>query len=146
MSESATVSRKIRRPTDEVAAFVTDPHESLPLISGVGRWKCVGPEGGGEGWDVFLDVGAIQIGGRVLVTRPDPYRLCWRTTRGTEHTFEAVVEPADDGSVLTMSVTYDLSGLLLARLTEFLGRGILTRHLEAAAEEIRHHLEFESGP
>lgn len=144
MSECVAVSRRIRRPVDEVAKFVTDPHQSLPFITGVGRWKCVGEEGSGEDWDVFITVGAIQIGGRVLITQPDPNRLCWKTTRGTEHTFEAVVEPADDGSVLTMTVTYNLSGQILARLTELLGRGILTRHLEAAAEEIRHHLEFES--
>lgn len=92
---------------------------------------------------MFLDIGAIHVGGRVLVVTADR-SLTWRSVRGTRHSM--VVEVADhpDGAVVTMAMTVQLGGLVLGRAAELLARGIAGRHLVAGLEQLRHHLEF--GP
>lgn len=143
MTQTVVVTRRIRRPIDEVSPFI-DPHQIMPLVTGMGRFDYVRSASDGEEWDLFLDVGPVQIGGRVLVLQPDDRRLTWQTIRGTSHSFEAEIEPDGSETILRMRLTYSMAGFATAWLAERVGRGIATRHLEAAAEEIRHHVEFES--
>ena len=70
MGQRLTRGITIRRPHREVAGFVTDPHRFLPVIPGFARFTFVGAAAeGGEEWDVFLDVGTLHVGGRVLTER-----------------------------------------------------------------------------
>ncbi|OBJ53119.1 SRPBCC family protein [Mycobacterium sp. 1423905.2] len=144
MTQTVTVSRVIRCPVDEASGFVTDPHKLIPEVSAFSRCKFVESCDDGELWDVFLNSGTIYLGGRVLVSPPGDGRMTWRSVRGTRHSFEARVEPHRRGSRLTLTLQYRLTGYVIARISELIGRGLATRNLEAAAEEIRHHLEFES--
>lgn len=146
MTTRVVRSIHVRRPPDEVAAFVTDPHQVLPVVPGFARFAfvdkhSVGATTGGEEWDVFLEIGTLHVGGRVEVSRPSDHRLAWESDRGTRHRFALTVEPDGDASELVMELEYSLSGLLMARISELLAKGIVTRHLEAGLEEIRHHLE-----
>jgi hypothetical protein len=61
----------------------------------------------------------------------------------TRHSFEALVEPDGEDGLLTMTLTFSITGLAIAWISEMIGRGLVTRNLEAIAEEIRHRLEFE---
>ncbi|MCV6967208.1 hypothetical protein H7J50_25900 [Mycobacterium intermedium] len=128
---------------DTAGAFVTDPHELFPKVSTFSRCRPIESRRSGELWEVFLHSGTIYLGGRVLIAPPRDNRLQWRSVRGTRHSFEARVEPDDEGSRLTMTLNFSASGLGIARISELIGRGLVVRNLEAAAEEIRHHLEFE---
>ena len=144
MSQRVVRSIRVRRPVDEVAAFVTDPHRVLPVVPGFARFAFVGSTDEGEEWDVFLEIGTLHVGGRVEVTRPSPSHLSWLSDRGTRHRFDLAVEPVTDdprAALVRMEIEYALSGLLMARASELLARGIVARHLEAGLEEIRHHLE-----
>jgi carbon monoxide dehydrogenase subunit G len=143
MSQTVVRAITVRRPREEVAAFVTDPHRVLDAIPGFARFSFVGKTDveGEEEWDVFLEVGTLHIGGRVLVRRPSPSRLEWRGERGTRHSFSMTVEPLGEHSRLTMHLEYSFAGLLMARVSEMLGRGIAARHLEAGLEQVRHLLE-----
>lgn len=145
MTQRVTRSLTVRRPHEEVAAFVTDPHRVLEVIPGFGRFSYVGdgPVAGEELWDVFLQVGTLHVGGRVLVSHPTPHRLEWHSQRGTAHSFSMAVEPMGEHSVLTMSLAYSFTGWLSARITELVARGITARHLDAGLEQIRHLLEHE---
>jgi len=132
----------IRRPHREVAGFVTDPHRFLPVIPGFARFTYVGPAAeDGEEWDVFLDVGTLHVGGRVVVRHPSVNRLEWSSARGARHSFAMTVEPIGEHTRLTMTLEYQFPGLLMARITELLGRSIAGRHLDAGLEEVRHLLE-----
>lgn len=144
MAQEVTRSITVRRPHEETARFVTDPHQVLEVIPGFARFQFVepGPGRGEELWDVFLEVGTLHIGGRVIVTRPSRNRVEWRSQRGTRHSFAMNVEPLGEHSRVTMSLRFTFPGLVMARVTEVLGRGIATRHLEAGLEEIRHLLEY----
>lgn len=144
MATTATESIVVRRPVDVVAEVATDPGVLLPLVAGLGRFAFISRyDDGTEEWDMFLDIGAIHVGGRVLVVTADR-SLTWRSVRGTRHSM--VVEVADhpDGAVVTMAMTVQLGGLVLGRAAELLARGIAGRHLVAGLEQLRHHLEF--GP
>lgn len=145
MSQTVTRAITVRRHHEDVAAFATDPHRVLEVIPGFGRFQHGGDgaEPGTEEWDVFLAVGTLHVGGRVLVSRPSPHRLEWHSLRGTVHTFTMTVEPVGEHSRLTMSLTYRLPGLVSARLAELVARGITDRHLAAGLEQIRHILEHE---
>jgi carbon monoxide dehydrogenase subunit G len=138
------VSRAInvRRSYSDVAAFVTDPHRVLDTIPGFARFAYIGEVEDGEEWDVFLEVGTLHVGGRVLVTWPSPNRLEWRSLRGTRQRLVMDVEPLGDHARLTMTLSYGLSGLVLSRISELLARGLVSRHVEAGLQQVRHHLEY----
>jgi hypothetical protein len=143
MAQTITVSRDVRCPVDEARAFVTDPHKLLSQLTTLSRCRFIESTDDGELWDVFLDSGAVHLGGRVLIPPPDGNRLEWRSVRGTRHSFTAVVEPCGDATRLTLSLTFSVTGYGIAWVSEMLGRGMVSRNLDAIAEEIRHHLEFE---
>ena len=79
----------------------------------------------------------------MLVTPPDGNRLHWHTIRGTRALLDALVEPDGEGSCLKMTLKFSVTGYGIAWVSEMIGRGLVARNLEAIAEEIRHHLEFE---
>jgi len=135
----------VRRPVHEVAKYATDPHFTLPLIEGFGRFEYLHdlPERGHQEWDVFLTVGTLHFGGGVDVDLTRERHLIWRSLRGTRHTFDLSVEPVNDGTLITMEMTLFVSGQIMAKLAERAGRGIMQRHLDAAVEGLRHHLEWE---
>ena len=143
MTQTITVDMQIRRPADQVGAFVADPHRFIPVLATVGRCEFIEESGDDEIWDVFLVSGTIHLGGRVLVWRNGNEGLCWRSLSGTRHSFEARVQGDGHTSRVTVALTYSLTGLGIARLSEFIGRGIVGRNLQAATEDLRHRLEFE---
>lgn len=147
MTVHVTRAINIRRAYADVAAFVTDPHCVLETIPGFARFAYIGPAtgddgDGGEEWDVFLEVGTLHVGGRVLVTWPSPNRLEWRSRRGTRQRLVMDVEPLGDHARLTMTLSYGLSGLVMSRISELLARGLVSRHVEAGLQQVRHHLEY----
>jgi hypothetical protein len=142
MTQTVSVSRHIRCPADEARAVVTDPRKLLSKIETLSRCRFVDSADGGELWDVYLDSGTVHLGGRVLITSAGD-RLQWKSVRGTRHSFEALVGPDGEGSRLTMTLTFSITGLAIAWISEMIGRGLVGRNLEAIAEEVRHRLEFE---
>jgi hypothetical protein len=146
MTQTVKVEMHVRRPAVEVGAFVADPHRFIPVLATVGRSKFIentGDSADSELWDVFLVSGTIHVGGRVLVSRDGDDGLRWRSVRGTHHSFEASVDGDGQGARVTLALTFSLTGLGIARLSELIGRGIVGRNLQAATEELRHRLEFD---
>lgn len=142
MPQTVSVSSHIRRPVEEAGSFISDPHKLFAPVSTFNRCRFIEATDDGELWDVYMDSGTIYLGGRVLITS-GPNCLSWRSVRGTRHSFEARAEKDADGSRLTLSLMFSASGFAIARISELIGRGLVARNLEAAAQEIRHHLEFE---
>jgi hypothetical protein len=146
MSTSVRRSITIRRPVDRVAAIATDPNVVLPIIGGLGRFKQLDTDAQGLGeWDVFIDVGSIHVGGRVVVERPGPLQLRWHATRGTRHQLELTVFEHGEESEVAIVMSLQLAGFVLGRVAETLARGIMARHIEAGLQQLRHHVEFEES-
>ena len=143
MSTSVRRSITVRRPIDRVAAIATDPNIVLPIIGGLGRFKKLNTDAQGTGeWDVFIDVGSIHVGGRVVVERPGPRQLSWHAIRGTRHQLELTVYEHGDESEVAIVMSLQLAGFVLGRVAETLARGIMARHVEAGLQQLRHHVEF----
>lgn len=142
MTATARESIVVRRPFDVVAKVATDPGVLLPLVAGLGRFQFIDrADDGTEEWDMFLDIGAVHVGGRVHVVSSAP-TLRWHSVRGTRHTMLVEVGEHPSGAEVSMAMTVELGGLLLGRAAEYLARGIAGRHLVAGLEQLRHHLEF----
>ncbi|OBA93240.1 hypothetical protein A5662_20185 [Mycobacteriaceae bacterium 1482268.1] len=141
MTQTVSVTRQIRRSADEVGLFITDMHELVPKVSTFKRCEFIGDTSDGQIWEIFMQSGTIFLGGRVLAST-QPRRLVWHSLRGTRHSFEALVEDDGGSSHLRLSLTFSLAGFGTAWFTELIGRGIASRTLEAAVEEIRHSLEY----
>jgi carbon monoxide dehydrogenase subunit G len=144
MSTTVRRSITIRRPVDEVAAIATDPRVVLPIIGGLGRFKELATDAEGLGeWDLFIDIGSVHAGGRVVVERPEPRRLTWHAIRGTRHQLALNVDEDGDNARVTITMSLQLAGLVLGWVAETLARGIMARHLDAGLQQLRHHAEFE---
>ncbi|HNO39040.1 MAG TPA: hypothetical protein PKL71_01425, partial [Marmoricola sp.] len=69
--------------------------------------------------------------------------LTWESVRGARNQARLWVEPAGaDESLVHVVLKFHLDGGILARAAMLLARGILTRHVEAGLENMRHKLEF----
>lgn len=135
----AHASVVVRRDPATVIDFITDPAQLLPHMTGLGRFR----HHADDEWDAFLDIGTINVGGRVRIEQ-EVDRISWRSLRGTRHTFQIVVSPEGEHARMDLVMDFQLAGLLMSRIAELLGRGIAQRHLEAAAQQLRHHLEYEA--
>ncbi len=141
----ATITKSVlvHRPVDEVAKAATDPAVVLPIVGGMGRSDLITRNSdGAEERDLYLVVGTIYVGGRVLVEPSSGDTLVWRSVRGTRHNARIHVTPAEAGALVTMSMTVEFAGMVTGRLTSALTRGILARHIEAGLEELRHRIEY----
>ncbi|MEZ0578959.1 hypothetical protein [Nocardioides sp. MH1] len=142
MATTATERIVVRRPLDVVAKVATDPGVMLPLVAGLGRFEFIERVADRiELWDMFLDIGAIHVGGRVEVVS-DATSMRWHSVRGTRHSMLVEVVEHPDGAEVSMAMTVQLGGLVMGRLAERMARGIAGRHLVAGLEQLRHHLEF----
>jgi len=140
---SVTRRALVRRPIAEVAKLATDADVVLPIIGGFGKFEFIteNPDGSAE-WDVYLDVGTIHIGGRVLVEPPTGSTLAWHSLRGTRHYAHIDVDPVDGGTVVTMTITAEFGSFIAGWLTGMLADGILGRHIEAGLQQLRHQIEY----
>lgn len=135
----------VRRSVEEVAKIATDPDVVLPIIGGFGRFALIrhNPDGSQE-WDLFLHIGTVHVGGRILVGPPSDHALTWRSLRGKAHTARIEVRPAGDHAQMSISVTTQFVGAVTGRLTGLLARSILARQIDAGLQQLRHYIEY--GP
>lgn len=142
---TVTGSVLVRRGVEEVAKIATDPDVVLPIIGGFGRFALIhrNPDGSQE-WDLFLRIGTVHVGGRILIEPPSDHALTWRALRGKRHTARIEVTPDGDYAQLSISVTTEFVGALTGRLTGLLSRGILARQIDAGLQQLRHYIEH--GP
>ncbi len=141
---SVTRSTLIRAGVDDVAQVATDPEVIFPIMGAFGRFDRIErrPDGSQE-WDLYLDVGTIHVGGRVLVDPPSGSSLGWHSVRGTQHRAVIEVAPVPDGARVAMTITVEFAGRLLTGwITGLLADRILARHIEAGLQQLRHRIEY----
>ena len=141
---AVTRTTLVRAGLDEVAQVATDPNTVFPIIGSFGRFEHIysRPDHSQE-WDLYLEVGTIHVGGRVLVEPPSDNTLVWHSVRGTQHNARIVVSPATDGATLAMTISVNFAGKLLTGLiTSVLADRILARRIEASLQQLRHRIEY----
>lgn len=140
MASTVVESVLVRRPFEEVAKVATDAGAVLPLVGGRVSLLREYTDGSAE-WDLFLDVGTIHVGGRVVVRPTDGTTLSWQSIRGTRQSAVLEVSPEGEHTRVTVTTTTEFTGLLFAAMTGWLARGIVGRHVRAGLEQLRHQLE-----
>ncbi len=141
---TVTRSTAVQASVDKVAKVATDPDVVFPIMGAFGRFDCIDrrPDGSQE-WDLYLDVGTIHAGGRVLVESPSENSLVWQSVRGIQHKAHIEVSPTTNGATVTMTISVEFAGRLLAGwVTGLLADGILARHIEAGLQQMRHRIEY----
>ena len=140
---TVTRSAFVRRPVDEVAKVAIDPDVVFPILGAFGKFDLItrNPDGSQE-WNLYIDVGTIHVGSRVVVEPPSGYTLVWHWLRGTRHHGRIELSPAEGGTTVTMSETLTFAGFLAGWITGLLAQGILGRRIGAGLEQLRHHIEY----
>jgi hypothetical protein len=141
---TVTRSTLVHAGVGEVARVATDPEVVFPIMGAFGRFDRVDrfPDGSQE-WDLFLHVGTIHAGGRVLVAPPSEDSLEWQSVRGIQHEARIEVAPATGGTTVAMTISVRFSGRLLTGwVTGLLADSILARHIEAGLQQMRHRVEY----
>jgi hypothetical protein len=141
---AVTRSVLVRGDFADIAKVATDPDVVFPIIGGFGRFEYIEKDGNGpEEWDVYIDVGTIHVGGRVVVEQSSERVLIWHSLRGTHHHARIEVSKAEDGAKVSMMIAVELAGSLLTGwVTTVLAEGILGRHMEAGLQQLRHRIEY----
>lgn len=145
MSAEVRVGRTIRVPEAQARAVVTDPELLFECFSSTARFLKVDTMPDGQLWDVFLNVSSYEVGSRVEVRRTAPNELQWESVRGADNNARITVEPDRDDpahSWVHVVLRFRLEGKLLARFAMAIAQPIVTRHVEAGLERLRHHLEY----
>lgn len=133
----------IPRPTAVVAETVTDPERAFPLFGTLGQFTFVDREGDGtQLWDMVVDIGTVRLAERIRV-RHSATTLAWDSIRGPRHSMTISVDEHADDTVVSMTMTLELGGIILGRVAELVARGIAGRHMVASLERLRHRLTFD---
>lgn len=141
----ATVHRtvRVRGPVGAVWELLSDREAVMSVVSEFGRTRLItAHEDGSQEWDVFIVLGAMHVGGRVLVDPPGDGTLTWHSTSGIANSVAMDVAVDGEGSLVTARVELQLEGAITGRLTAVLVRSVIGRYLDAMLENLRHRIEF----
>jgi ribosome-associated toxin RatA of RatAB toxin-antitoxin module len=141
-----TIRRSIvveAEPAD-VFELVDDPGRYPEFFVGITSWEPRSKKlrGVGARYRVLMQVGSIEAGGTVAVTRRRTNELiAWRYEQGIRQEGRWRLRPVDRGTELTLEVRYDLSGGPVGLLVEQLTGRIVERNLWATLLAARRILE-----
>lgn len=140
-----TVRRSIdvRGPVGAVDDVLADPDAVMAVVTEFGRTRfIVAHEDGTQEWDVFIVLGAMHVGGRVLVDRLGSGSLTWHSVSGIANTVSITSAGDGDGARIIAGVELWLEGAITGRLTAVLVRSVIGRYLDAMLERLRHRVEY----
>lgn len=142
------ISRSIvieRTPT-QVFTLVDDTSRYPEFFVGITRWqpKTKKQKGVGAKYRVLMQVGSIQAGGTIRVTeRKQPKVIRWEAEQGIDQSGSWLLEPVEEGTNLTLEVSFDLSGGPIGALVSRMTGRIVSRNMWATLLAVRRLLESE---
>ena len=138
-----TRSVLVRRPPAEVFAVVSDVDRYCEFFHGMTQWRPLSRKRRGKGarYRVLLEVGSIEAGGIVTVTEwVEGRSIAWESETGVDTRGRWSLQPAGDGTRLSLEIAYDLPGPV-AGLVERLTARIVSRNMEATLLSARRMCE-----
>ena len=130
----------------DVFELVDDPGRYPEFFVGMTKWELSSKRRRGVGarYRVLMQVGSIEAGGTVVVTRRRASELIeWRHEQGIRQEGRWRLRSVEGGTELALEVRYDLSGGLVGRLVEQMTGRIVERNLWATLLAARRLLEAE---
>jgi uncharacterized membrane protein len=131
----------VAAPRERVWELVSEPERYSEFMVG-STWEPVEGEptsGKRARFWVDVEVGSIDLGGTVEVVEFDPpHELAWTDVSGIDNRGRWILRERDGGTEVTVRISYQAPGGILALLAGWLGipilRGDVRRSLKALAE------------
>ena len=133
----------IRRESAAVFAVLEDLSRYPDFFRGITRWQpCTDQTSGvGATFRVLMQVGSIEAGGTIRITKWEPSSvIAWTAERGARQQGRWQLEPVGTGTRLTLEIGFDLAGPLRWPVERLAGR-IVGRNIHATLLALRRILE-----
>ena len=141
-----TIARTILidAPPSRVFELIDNPDRYPEFFVGMTKWESESEQESGIGarYRVLMKVGSIEAGGTVKVTEwSDPETIAWCWEKGIHQEGRWDLQPHDDGTEVTLEVSFDLSGGPVGRLVELIAGRMVGRNLYATLLAARRLVE-----
>ena len=137
----------VSAPREIVWDWITDPARQLHFLSGVTRWEVCGAQqrGCGARYRMLMRVGSAEVGGLVEVVEFDePGDMAWTSVTGIDQRCRWRLRELPDGRTkVTLRLSYDAPGGILATIADRLAKSMVADNLEKSLEGLKR--EFEGG-
>jgi ribosome-associated toxin RatA of RatAB toxin-antitoxin module len=134
----------IDRPPEDVFKLISDPDRYPEFFSGLTKWSLLTDKPGFDArYRVLMKVGSIEAGGVVRVTYwREPTSIRWCSEQGIEQEGRWRLRPTDSGGTdVELTIGFNLSGAVIARLVERMTGRIVARNMWASLLAARRLLE-----
>jgi carbon monoxide dehydrogenase subunit G len=141
--ETVKNSVTIKAPVEKVFQYIDDPQNDPEwMINMIEVHDVGGPSGMGRHFHWTFKMAGIPLKGKSTTIEHVPNRRTVTESKGQiSSTWAADVEPAGDGTKLTMKVDYTIPIPVLGKLAEHLVRGQNERNLKSSMTTIKEILE-----
>jgi acyl-CoA synthetase (AMP-forming)/AMP-acid ligase II/carbon monoxide dehydrogenase subunit G len=135
----------IDAPCEEVWALVSDPSNWPKLMHGITRFeqKSEGEPAVGARYSMRMHVGSADVGGLIeLVEFEENRDLAWTSITGIDQRGRwRLREAPGGGTVVTLRLSYDAPGGVLATIADRLSAPMVANNLEKSLDNLRRELE-----
>jgi uncharacterized membrane protein len=139
-------SRRIAAPRRAVWSFVSDPQRYPGFMVG-STWEPIPGEpltGMRARYSIAITVGSIDLGGVVEVIEFDPpHEVAWTSVTGIDHRGRWILRDRGDQTDVTIRLSYQVPGGILALIASRAGSPMLRRDVRASLARLGHLLEEE---
>jgi uncharacterized membrane protein len=143
---------RIAAPREEVWRYVSQPERYSEFMVG-SRWDPMPGEpttGMRARFEIYISVGSTDLGGVIEVVEWDPpHELAWTNITGIDQRGRWILRDRDDHTDVTIRLSYQVPGGILALISSQLGRPIIRRDVRrslAALKEVVEGGPVEGGP
>jgi uncharacterized membrane protein len=136
----------IDAPRKAVWDYALDPARIPEYMEGFSRWesKTRKTKSVGARYALRLSVGSADVGSLVEIVEWDaPNDMSWTSITGLDHRFRVRMRDEEGGTRVTMKLSYQAPGGVLALIADWISQRRVGRILSNGLEQLR--LEIESG-
>jgi uncharacterized membrane protein len=134
----------ITAPRDRVWTYVSQPERYSEFMVG-SRWEPVPGEpvtGMRARFEICIEVGSTDLGGTVEVVEWDPpHELAWTNITGIDHRGRWILRDRGGSTEVTIRLSYQVPGGLLALIASRMGAPILSRDVRKSLAALKDLVE-----
>jgi uncharacterized membrane protein len=135
---------RIAAPRDRVWTYVSQPERYSEFMVG-SRWDPVPGEpvtGMRARFEICIQVGSTDLGGTVEVVEWDPpHELAWTNITGIDHRGRWILRDRGGSTEVTIRLSYQVPGGLLALIASRMGAPILSRDVRKSLAALKDLVE-----
>jgi uncharacterized membrane protein len=138
----------IAAPREDVWRYVSDPERYSEFMVG-SRWDPIPGEpvsGLRARFEICIEVGSTDLGGTIEVVEWDPpHELAWTNITGIDHRGRWILRERNGGTDVTIRLSYQVPGGILALIASQLGAPILRRDVRQSLAALKDLVEGGAG-